>query len=88
MSVVSGAGGGKGVSKRVGKYDMGRTLGQGTFGKVKYAIDTTTGTPVAIKVMLKQKIREAHMGAQIKKEVRLSLMLQACCSPLRTSATE
>ena len=29
--------------KRVGRYDVGRTLGEGTFGKVKYAVNTETG---------------------------------------------
>jgi len=55
--------------KRVGKYILGRTLGQGTFGKVKVALDTETDRHVAIKMMDKAKIREARMGAQIKKEV-------------------
>lgn len=55
--------------KRVGKYLLGKTLGQGTFGKVKMAVDTETKKIVAIKMMDKGKIREARMGAQIKKEV-------------------
>jgi len=41
--------------KRVSKYALGKTLGQGTFGKVKYAVDTETNTPVALKIMDKQK---------------------------------
>jgi serine/threonine protein kinase len=32
--------------KRVGKYEIGRTLGEGTFGKVKYAVNTETGEKV------------------------------------------
>lgn len=59
--------------KRVGKYELGATLGQGTFGKVKLALDTTTNTYVAIKMMDKSKIRNAHMGTQIKKEVCILL---------------
>lgn len=55
--------------RRVGKYQLGRTLGQGTFGKVKVGIDTETGRHVAIKMMDKAKIRASNMGEQIKKEV-------------------
>eukprot|EP00606_Chrysophyceae_sp_TOSAG23-5_P001039 GSChrysophyteH2.ASY1.ANO1.373.1 assembled CDS len=36
--------------KRVGKYELGRTLGEGTFGKVKYAVNVETQEAVAIKV--------------------------------------
>jgi len=38
------------AKKTVGKYDIGRTLGEGTFGKVKFAVNTETGEEVAIKV--------------------------------------
>jgi hypothetical protein len=34
--------------KRVGKYEIGKTLGEGTFGKVKYAVNTETGEKVRI----------------------------------------
>ena len=33
-------------SKRVGKYELGRTLGEGTFGKVKYGVNSETGQEV------------------------------------------
>lgn len=29
-----------------GKYEIGKTLGEGTFGKVKYAVNTETGEKV------------------------------------------
>lgn len=38
------------MGKRVGKYELGRTLGEGTFGKVKFAVNTETREMVAIKV--------------------------------------
>ena len=44
--------------KKVGKYELGRTLGEGTFGKVKYALDTETNEAVAIKVLEKDKIQK------------------------------
>ena len=62
--------------KRVGKYELGRTLGQGTFGKVKLATHMDTGQQVAIKVLDKEKIQKQNMGAQIKKEISIMKMVK------------
>lgn len=61
--------------RKVGKYLLGRTLGQGTFGKVKFAIDTETERHVAIKVMDKAKIKAHNMGDQIKKEISIMKLI-------------
>ena len=45
-----------GGSKKVGKYEVGRTLGEGTFGKVKESKNTETGEMVAIKVSVHLKL--------------------------------
>lgn len=63
-------------SKRVGKYELSRTLGEGTFGKVKYAINTETGEAVAIKVLDKEKIQKQNMGNQLKKEISIMKMVR------------
>ncbi len=34
----------------MGKYQVGKTIGEGTFGKVKLAVNTETGEKMAIKV--------------------------------------
>lgn len=62
--------------KKVGKYDIGRTLGEGTFGKVKFAINTETDERVAIKVLDKDKIQKQNMGAQVKKEISIMKMVR------------
>jgi 5'-AMP-activated protein kinase catalytic alpha subunit len=62
--------------KKVGKYEIGKTLGEGTFGKVKYAVNTETGERVAIKVLDKEKIQKQNMGAQIKKEISIMKMVK------------
>lgn len=62
--------------KKVGKYEIGKTLGEGTFGKVKYAVNTETGEAVAIKVLDKEKIQKQNMGSQIKKEISIMKMVR------------
>jgi len=57
--------------KRVGNYELGNTLGEGTFGKVKYAVNTLTKEEVAIKVLSKDKIYEQNIGQQIKREIAI-----------------
>ncbi|MCO5568403.1 hypothetical protein L7F22_022102 [Adiantum nelumboides] len=54
---------------RVGKYELGRVLGEGNFGKVKHAKDTVTGRNVAIKILDKEKIFKDRMMEQIKREI-------------------
>jgi len=72
--VSSGAGGsgsyGGTVSKtRVGRYVLGRTLGEGTFAKVKFAKNVDTGDHVAIKILDKEKVLKHKMINQIKREI-------------------
>lgn len=57
------------VRTRVGKYELGKTLGEGTFAKVKFAKHTETGAAVAIKVLDKEKILKHKMVEQIKREI-------------------
>ena len=59
------------MPKRVGKYELGKTLGEGTFGKVKRAVNTETQKIVAIKVLDKDKIQKQNMGSQVKKEISI-----------------
>lgn len=54
------------VFTRVGKYELGRTLGEGTFAKVKYAKHVETGEAVAIKIIDKERILKRKM---IKREI-------------------
>jgi serine/threonine protein kinase len=54
---------------RVGKYELGKTLGEGTFAKVKIAKNVETGENVAIKVLDKDKILKHKMVEQIKREI-------------------
>lgn len=58
------------VYTRVGRYELGRTLGEGTFAKVKYAKNKETGEAVAIKIIDKERVILRHkMVHQIKREI-------------------
>ncbi|XP_052179634.1 CBL-interacting serine/threonine-protein kinase 23-like [Diospyros lotus] len=63
----SSAGGG--AKTRVGRYELGRTLGEGTFAKVKFARNVETGENVAIKILDKEKVLKHKMISQIKREI-------------------
>ncbi|CAA0842357.1 CBL-interacting serine/threonine-protein kinase 23 [Striga hermonthica] len=54
---------------RVGRYELGRTLGEGTFAKVKFARNLETGENVAIKILDKEKVLKHKMIGQIKREI-------------------
>ena len=60
---------GEGAQKLVfGKYEMGRVLGKGTFAKVYYGREISSGESVAIKVIDKERVsREAGMMEQIQR---------------------
>lgn len=55
-----------GFRNNIGKYQIGRTVGEGMFAKVKLAVDTTNGRYVAIKTIDKRMVMESN------------LMFQAC----------
>ncbi|XP_044958678.1 CBL-interacting protein kinase 24 [Hordeum vulgare subsp. vulgare] len=57
--------------KLVGRYEVGRTIGQGSFAKVKFAVDSDTGVPVAMKVLDKATILNHRMLQQIKREISI-----------------
>lgn len=41
---------------RIGNYELRKTLGKGTFGKVKVGIHLPTGEKVAVKIIDKRSI--------------------------------
>ncbi|XP_075081836.1 CBL-interacting serine/threonine-protein kinase 1 [Nicotiana tabacum] len=61
---------------RVGKYEVGRTLGEGNFGKVKYAKHVDSGQSFAIKILEKTRIVDLKFIAQIKREIGSSKLLK------------
>lgn len=62
-----GEGNEKGVLQ--GRYELGRVLGHGNFGRVHAARDLRTGRSVAVKVLAKGKVMRSGMMEQIKREI-------------------
>uniref|UniRef100_A0A0D6QTB0 non-specific serine/threonine protein kinase n=1 Tax=Araucaria cunninghamii TaxID=56994 RepID=A0A0D6QTB0_ARACU len=60
----------------MGKYELGKHLGQGTFAKVYHARNIKTGESVAIKVMDKAKIMQIGMIDQIKREISIMRLVR------------
>ncbi|OVA16646.1 Protein kinase domain [Macleaya cordata] len=54
---------------RLGKYELGRTLGEGNFGKVKYAKNLESGQVFAVKILEKKRIIDLKINDQIKREI-------------------
>ncbi|XP_062509422.1 5'-AMP-activated protein kinase catalytic subunit alpha-2-like isoform X2 [Corticium candelabrum] len=58
------------AAQRIGHYILGKTLGVGTFGKVKIAEHRLTRHKVAVKILNKQKIRALDVVGKIRREIQ------------------
>ncbi|XP_077977454.1 uncharacterized protein LOC144433014 [Glandiceps talaboti] len=64
-------------SKRVGQYLLGRTLGEGSFAKVKEGIHIGTGEKVAVKIIDKEKAKEDHyVRKNLRREGKILQMVR------------
>ncbi|CAK7348645.1 unnamed protein product [Dovyalis caffra] len=54
---------------RVGKYELGKTIGEGSFAKVKIAKNVQTGDVVAIKILDRDQVLRHKMVEQLKREI-------------------
>eukprot|EP01065_Artemidia_motanka_P053353 TRINITY_DN9880_c1_g3_i1.p1 TRINITY_DN9880_c1_g3~~TRINITY_DN9880_c1_g3_i1.p1 ORF type:complete len:489 (+),score=182.99 TRINITY_DN9880_c1_g3_i1:56-1468(+) len=61
--------------KKIGKYQLGDTLGEGNYGKVKLAQHIETGQRFAVKIVQKSKLREEGLEEQMKREITVQKML-------------
>jgi len=53
------------IKRRVGIYEVGRTIGEGTFAKVKFARNSETNEAVALKILDKEKVLKHKMAEQV-----------------------
>lgn len=58
-------------NKRIGDYIIGRSIGKGTFGKVKKGVHTKTGEKVAIKILEKDKIQDVSDVERVAREIHI-----------------
>ncbi|GJP48623.1 hypothetical protein CLOM_g7914 [Closterium sp. NIES-68] len=52
-------------------YRLGKTLGVGSFGKVKVAEHVLTGLKVAIKILNRRKIKSMDMEEKVRREIKI-----------------
>ncbi|KAK1677798.1 hypothetical protein QYE76_038646 [Lolium multiflorum] len=64
------------VRRRVGKYELGRTIGEGTFAKVRIAKNTESGDHVAIKILDKVKVQKHGLVEHIRREICTMKLIQ------------
>ncbi|KAI4376264.1 hypothetical protein MLD38_014048 [Melastoma candidum] len=64
-----------GPLQKIGKYQLRQTIGEGTFAKVKLAVDTTNGQFVAIKVIDKKMVLSSQLKHQVQREIRTMKLL-------------
>ncbi|KAL2575486.1 hypothetical protein GLYMA_16G020200v4 [Glycine max] len=60
---------------RVGKYELGKTIGEGSFAKVKFAKNVENGNHVAIKILDRNHVLRHKMMEQLKKEISAMKMI-------------
>ncbi|KAG2404053.1 SNF1-related protein [Vigna angularis] len=74
MDVPAGRGG-AGLNMFLPNYKLGKTLGIGSFGKVKIAKHVLTGHKVAIKILNRCKIKNMEMEEKVKLELEVLKLL-------------
>ncbi|KAL1824484.1 hypothetical protein ACET3Z_011262 [Daucus carota] len=63
--------GGSSVDMFLRNYKLGKTLGIGSFGKVKIAEHALTGHKVAIKILNRRKIKNMEMEEKVRREIKI-----------------
>jgi len=62
--------------QRLGHYKIVKTLGEGSFGKVKLATHESTGQQVALKIINRKKLVTRDMAGRIEREIQYLQLLR------------
>jgi carbon catabolite-derepressing protein kinase len=57
------------TEQRIGAYNIVKTLGEGSFGKVKLAVHRGTGQRVALKIIPRKKLISRDMQGRVEREI-------------------
>jgi carbon catabolite-derepressing protein kinase len=63
-------------SQRLGQYKIKRTLGEGSFGKVKLAVHEVSGQQVALKIISRRKLVSRDMAGRVEREIQYLQLLR------------
>ncbi|KAB5572675.1 Pkinase-domain-containing protein [Coniochaeta sp. 2T2.1] len=64
------------AEQRIGAYNIIRTLGEGSFGKVKLAVHRSTGQQVALKIITRKKLISRDMQGRVEREIEYLQLLR------------
>jgi carbon catabolite-derepressing protein kinase len=64
------------TSQRLGQYKVERTLGEGSFGKVKLATHEVSGQQVALKIITRRKLVSRDMAGRVEREIQYLQLLR------------
>lgn len=64
------------TEQRIGAYNIIRTLGEGSFGKVKLAVHRSTGQQVALKIIARKKLISRDMQGRVEREIEYLQLLR------------
>jgi 5'-AMP-activated protein kinase catalytic alpha subunit len=60
----------------VGQYVLSKTIGKGTFGKVKLGVHNLTNEKVAVKILEKDKIQDVNDVERVAREIHILKMIR------------
>ena len=58
------------------KFALDKTIGKGTFGKVKLGVHELTGERVAVKILEKDKIQDVNDVERVAREIHILKMIR------------
>ncbi|KAK4164832.1 putative carbon catabolite-derepressing protein kinase [Cladorrhinum sp. PSN259] len=64
------------TEQRIGAYNIIKTLGEGSFGKVKLAVHRSTGQQVALKIISRKNLISRDMQGRVEREIEYLQLLR------------